>query len=83
MCTTAQVFHVNQAHFHVAPSDMNSADLQGDMMFSLRGVALPLECAQHPQGSVNFDCNNPESSARGPGVELHIAIATFTAVLCR
>ena len=40
------VYHVNPVIYGVAPVNMNTADLLGDMYFDLRSKALPIEvCA--------------------------------------
>ena len=54
------VFHVNPSTFGVAPINMDTADLLGDMYFEMRSKALPIECAsssRHP------DCRNAEVAA--------------------
>jgi len=53
------IYHVNQATYGTAPLNMDTADLNGDMYFDLRGVSEPLECA-HPTPSTAHDCDNPE-----------------------
>jgi hypothetical protein len=37
------VFHVNPVEYGVAPINMNTADLRGDIYFDLRSKALPIE----------------------------------------
>merc|ERR1719272_373616 len=56
------VFHVNPSTFGVAPINMDTADLLGDMYFDMRSKTLPIECAS---GSRHNDCRNPEVAAKG------------------
>lgn len=53
------VFHVNQATYGIAPINMDTADLLGDMYFDMRSKALPIECASHSSASKR-DCDNAE-----------------------
>jgi fumarate reductase subunit C len=42
------VYHVNPVVYGVAPVNMNTADLFGDMYFDLRTKALPIEVRDAP-----------------------------------
>jgi hypothetical protein len=48
------VFHVNPATYGVAPINMNTADLLGDMYFDMRSKALPIECANGTRTALPF-----------------------------
>lgn len=56
------LYHVNQRNYSVAPRNMNTADVNGDIYFDLRTKALPLECG--PWKDMSFwsriDCVNGE-----------------------
>jgi hypothetical protein len=56
------LYHVNPRNYSLAPVDMNTADLNGDMYFDLRTVGLPLECGPWRNRSFwsHLDCDNPE-----------------------
>lgn len=39
-------YHVNQANYSVTPTNMNTADIRGDIYFAMTSRALPIECTQ-------------------------------------
>jgi hypothetical protein len=53
------VFHVNPDIYGVAPINMNTADVLGDMYFDMRSKALPIECASNSSAAAR-DCDNAE-----------------------
>jgi hypothetical protein len=56
------VYHVNDRSYPSSPVDMNSADVRGDLYFTMRSKALPAECGPWRNESwwSNLDCNDPE-----------------------
>ena len=62
MCCTVTIYHVNPRSYAPAPVNMNTADLNGDLYFDLRGVYTPLECA-NPTPQSAHDCDNIEVTA--------------------
>ena len=56
------VFHVNPSIYGVAPVNMNTADVLGDMYFDMRSKALPIECATN-SSAAQRDCDNAEVAA--------------------
>lgn len=57
------VFHVNPEQYGVAPINMDTADLLGDMYFDMRSVFLPMECANGTTIYNQHDCENAEVTA--------------------
>lgn len=53
------VFHVNPVEYGVAPINMDTADVLGDMYFDLRSKALPIECSSGNPAAAR-DCDNAE-----------------------
>jgi hypothetical protein len=53
------VYHVNPNAYGVAPYNMNTADVLGDMYFDMRSVGLPIECASNSSKAAS-DCDNAE-----------------------
>ena len=51
------VYHVNPYHMGSWPIEMDTANVEGDIYFDVRGMVAPMECRQDPQG---HDCVNPE-----------------------
>lgn len=39
-------YHVNQANYSVTPTNMNTADIRGDIYFAMTSRSLPVECGQ-------------------------------------
>ena len=39
-------YHVNQANYSVMPTNMNTADIRGDIYFAMTSRAPPIECTQ-------------------------------------
>ena len=56
------VFWVDRANYSGAPTNMNTADLHGDMYFDMRTRALKLECGiwKHHSFWSQLDCVNDE-----------------------
>eukprot|EP00041_Stephanoeca_diplocostata_P011510 m.190642 g.190642 ORF g.190642 m.190642 type:complete len:402 (+) comp18568_c0_seq2:161-1366(+) len=64
--TIISVFHVNQANYSVTDiTNMNTANLHGDMYFALRSYALPQECGPLYNESFwsHLDCSDAEVDA--------------------
>lgn len=55
------VYHVNPDTYPAAPTNMNTADLRGDIFFDIRSICSPYECAADPD---NHDCDNPEVTSK-------------------
>lgn len=57
------LYHLNPANYSVAPAEMNTADLAGDLYFDVSARTLPLECGNTSSPWYNSDCTNPETNA--------------------
>lgn len=69
--TMITVFHVNQANYSVTDiTNMNTANLHGDMYFALRSYALPQECGPLYNESFwsHLDCSDAEVDAKNLAV---------------
>ena len=55
--TSITVYHVNPSRYPVMPINMDTADRNGDMFFSMRSIVQPIECANDPS---SHDCTNVE-----------------------
>lgn len=62
--TNITVYHVNQANWSVAPINMNTADVRGDIYFDLTTRDLPVECSGKNLSKEDaFDCQNQEAAS--------------------
>jgi hypothetical protein len=59
------LYHVHGANYSSVPHDMNTADINGDIYFSMRTKGLPLECGVWKNLSFWswLDCSNAEVTA--------------------
>jgi len=64
--TNITVYHVNQANYSVTPTNMNTADIRGDIYFAMTSRSLPVECGQPNMSATDkVDCSNSEINANG------------------
>jgi len=67
--TPLTLYHEHQAEISVGLANQDTGDIGGDAYFVLRGLLLPIECAD-PHAS-KFDCNNPEENSTHNVVSQH------------
>ena len=62
--TTLTLFHEYQPKFASAGLiNQDTGDIDGDAYFVLRGLLLPIECANKSKHYPTFDCDNPEQNS--------------------
>eukprot|EP00035_Acanthoeca_spectabilis_P002609 m.88609 g.88609 ORF g.88609 m.88609 type:complete len:296 (+) comp11658_c0_seq1:82-969(+) len=59
------VYHTNQANYSAEDiADMNTADVLGDLEFTIRAKIIPVECSSPERAkAAPWDCENPEQDA--------------------